>query len=340
MKVLITGAGGFLGVQVIKRLLVHGYTDIRCFLRDPAKSEQLRQLALSYPQANIEISIGNLRSISDCLRAVQDASLVIHLAAGLKGAAAEVFDDSVTASRNLLEAIGSRTGPPASQTRVVLVSSFGVYGAASLQRGALIDETTALETHPEWRDTYAHSKLRQEQLFREVQARLGFQLVVLRPGVIYGPGGGRISNRVGLQLGPLFLHLGGENSLPLSYVENCAEAVAIAAAHPASSGQTYNVHDDDLVTASQYLRIYKKSVKRLPVLRLPYRVTWLLAWALEIYHRGSQAPSPAILTRYKVAAQYGGNRFTNARLHSIGWRQIVPTGEALKLTFESFRQKK
>ena len=51
-------------------------------------------------------------------------------------------------------------------------------------------EQTALERHPEWRDHYSHAKLRQEQIFWEYQRRNGFDLVVLRPGVIYGPGGG------------------------------------------------------------------------------------------------------------------------------------------------------
>ena len=41
MKVLVTGAGGFLGVRVVERLLAHGYDDIRCFLRDRGKAEKL-----------------------------------------------------------------------------------------------------------------------------------------------------------------------------------------------------------------------------------------------------------------------------------------------------------
>src|SRR5204862_5238265 len=125
--------------------------------------------------------------------------------------------NTVVASKNLLEAIAAADRP----IKVVLVSSFGVYGVAGLPRGHVVDEETPLEPHPERRDLYSQAKLRQEKLFREYQAKAGFPLVVLRPGVIYGPRGSRISTRVGLNLMGIFLHLGGDNLLPLTYVASC-----------------------------------------------------------------------------------------------------------------------
>jgi len=337
VKVLVTGAGGFLGTHVVERLLAHGYTDIRCFLRDRGKAEQLTALAGQHPGAQLEFCSGNLRSAADCAEAVEGVSLVLHLAAGLKGAPAEMFADSVVVSRNLLEALEARPGVPMNETRIVLISSFGVYGVVPLGRGARIDEATPLEDHPERRDVYSHSKLRQEQLFWEYQNKDGFELVVLRPGVIYGPGGGAFSGRVGLQIGPVFFHLGGGNRLPLSYVVNCAEAIVLAAGHPDAAGQVYNVHDDDIPTASRYLREYKKHVKRIRSVRLPYFATRILARYLEGYHRRSEGQLPAIITRYKAAAMWGGNRFSNAKLHALGWRQIVSTPDAMAQTFDYLR---
>ena len=60
MKILVTGAGGFLGVHVVERLLAHGYTDIRCMLRDPAKADRLTKISESYPNAQLEFCYGNL----------------------------------------------------------------------------------------------------------------------------------------------------------------------------------------------------------------------------------------------------------------------------------------
>jgi nucleoside-diphosphate-sugar epimerase len=338
MKTLVTGAGGFLGVHVVERLLAHGCTDVKCFLRDRGKAERLVRLAESYPDARLEMCYGNLRSDSDCIRAMTDASLVFHLAAGLKGSPAELFADSVVASRNLLQALVTRDCSPSQKTRFVLVSSFGVYGSVPLGRGARIDEHTPLETHPELRDTYSHSKLRQEQLFWDYQRNAGFELVVMRPGVIYGPGGGAISARVGLEIGSTFFHLGGSNLLPLAYVANCAEAIVLAGLHPDSAGQVYNVHDDNLPTASRYLHDYKRHVKRIMSVRLPYFMTRILAWGLVTYHRRSHGQLPAIVTPYKAAATWGGNRFDNSKLHSLGWRQLVTTSDGLSEHFEYLRQ--
>ena len=339
MKILVTGAGGFLGVHVIERLLAHGYTDIRCFLRDSGKAERLLQLAASYPDAQLEFRYGNLRSKPDCTQAVKDVSRVFHLAAGLKGSAAELFADSVVVSRNLLEALSARGESTVQNVRVVLISSFGVYGVVPLGPGAQVDERTPLENHPELRDTYSYSKLKQEQLFVSWQRKTSFELVVLRPGVIYGPGSGAFSNRVGLQIGPVFFHLGGNNLLPITYVANCAEAVVLAGMHPDSAGQVYNVHDDDLPTASRYLCEYKKHVKRIRSIRVPYFLTKCLARCLEAYHRHSLGQLPAIITRYKAAAAWGGNKFGNSRLHELGWNQLVSTSDAMAANFEHLRER-
>jgi peptidoglycan/xylan/chitin deacetylase (PgdA/CDA1 family)/nucleoside-diphosphate-sugar epimerase len=332
MKILVTGAAGFLGMALIERLLVHGYTDIRCNVRRETDIPKLETLVQRHADARLEFSVGNLKYREDSERAVDGVQLILHLVAGKKGTAADLFLNSVVASRTLLEAVADRK-----PMRIVLVSSFGVYGVADLGRGAQVNEQTVLETHPEWRDHYSYSKLRQEQLFWEYQKRSGFELVVLRPGVIYGPNGGHFSNRVGLTIGNLLLHFGGGNLLPLSYVDNCAEAVVVAGTHPSTAGQIYNVHDDDLPTCRQYLRAYKKNVAKIRTIPVPYIGVKLLSYMVAKYNGYSKGQLPAVLTPYKAASQWGGNRFDNSKLHSIGWKQLVPTAEGLQRSFAAFR---
>jgi nucleoside-diphosphate-sugar epimerase len=183
---------------------------------------------------------------------------------------------------------------------------------------------------------YSHSKLRQEQLFWEYREKYGFELVVLRPGVIYGPGGGHFSNRVGLSLFGRFLHLGGDNLLPLTYVDNCAEAI-VAAAIAGGDGEVYNVVDDDLVTSKQYLAAYKKQVKKVKSVPVPY---FALMWGskmVERYSTRSKGQLPAIFTPYKTRAMWGGNQFSNAKLKSIGWKPLISTGEGMNRAFAAFR---
>ena len=130
MKVLVTGASGFLGTAVVERLLAHGYTDIRCNVRRRTNISTLDAIASRYPNARLEYCVGNLKYKDDAARAADGVQCIFHLAAGKSGAAADLFLDSVVASRNLLDAVGGQES-----IRIVLVSSFGVYGIAGLGRG-------------------------------------------------------------------------------------------------------------------------------------------------------------------------------------------------------------
>jgi nucleoside-diphosphate-sugar epimerase len=161
--------------------------------------------------------------------------------------------------------------------------------------------------------------------------------VVLRPGVIYGCGGTAISARVGFEIFGRFLHLGGRNVLPLTHVDNCADAVVLAGQSEAAVGQTFNVVDDDLVTAAQYLKRYRREVRRLKVLRIPYPILRVLSRMVEGYHRWSKGQLPAVFTPYRTATSWKGTRFSNARLRALGWKPIVSTDEGLRTTFAHFR---
>ena len=334
MKILVTGAAGFLGVRLVERLLARGETDLRCLLRPGSDEAPLLALRRAHPAASLEIVRGTLVAPADAARAVDGVELVHHLAAGVRGAPAELFLHTVVGTKILLEAIVAAPRRP----RLALVSSFGVYGVAGLPRGALVDETTPLEPEPTRRDPYSQAKLRQEQLVDQYRRQYDLAVTILRPGVIYGLRGPAISNRVGLQLPGLFLHLGGDNLLPLTYVDNCAEAVALAGAHPEAVGRIYNVVDDDLPTCGQFLARYRREVEPLRVLRLPYPATALLGRAMAWYSEYSHGQLPALLTPYKVATSWGGNRFANDRLKGLGWRPLVSTEEGLGRTFAALRE--
>jgi nucleoside-diphosphate-sugar epimerase len=333
VKVLVTGATGFLGKALVARLLARGEKDVRCFQRPGSDPSAIEALARAHPDARVEPFVASLGSPAGAASALEGVDTVYHLAASLAGAPADIFLSTVVASKNLLEALVATARP----IKVVLVSSFGVYGVAGLPPGTVVDESTPLEEHPERRDVYSYAKLRQETLFREYRSRHGFPLVVLRPGIIYGPGGSRFSARVGLDLAGLFLFLGGNNTLPLTYVENCADALVVAGQSASAEGQTYNVVDDDLVTARQYLARYSAEVRRPRVVPIPYPALQVLSRMVAAYSRWSKGQLPAVFTPYKTATSWKPTRFTNARLKALGWDPVVPTDEGLRRTFEHFR---
>lgn len=327
MRILVTGAGGFLGRTIINALLQVPGVDIVAQVRQPKSGEALR--AALPAGSRVEVVSANLLTRGDPFRILRSIDVVIHAAAGMRGAPAEMYLNTVIATRNLLDAMKDAPGV----RRVVLVSSFAVYGTYNLGRGAVVNEDTPLEEHPEWRDGYALAKLHQEQLAREKLADLGREIVVIRPGVIYGPGGTAFSNRVGTSMFGWMFHLGGSNQLPLSHVKNCADAIVLAATAPAAAGGTFNVHDDDLPTCAQYLKQFKREVGGVRSIWIPYWMLMLGSHIVEWYHKKSRGQLPAAFTPYVTRSLYVGRRYDNARLHSIGWRPRISTAEGMKEMF-------
>ena len=332
MNVLVTGSNGFLGAVLVETLLTKTKDRIRCLVRAGSNTARLTALKSKPIADRMEIFVGSLNTPSCAAEVLEGVDLVYHLAAGTGGGAADLFLNSAVASKHLLEAMVAHK-----LVKIVLISSFGVYGVSDLPRGHTIREDTRTESHPEKRDLYSFSKLRQEQLFQEYQQRHGFPLVILRPGVIYGPGGTALSGRIGVNIFGLFLHLGGKNLLPLSYVENCADAIVIAGCNTAADGHIYNVHDDNLPTCREYLTRYQREVKPLRVISVPYAITMLLSRAVEKYHAHSRGQMPAVFTPYKTAASWKGNRFDNRKLRELGWTPAVSTQEGTDRTFSYLR---
>lgn len=331
MRTLITGAGGFLGSALVARLLAHGYTDLRCTVRSRYQPAAFERLRAQYPAASIEVFPANLLSREDAARAADGCDLIFHVAAAMRGATADIVMNTCVASKHLLESLGGR------QPRIVLVSSFAVYGTATLPWGCVINEQTPLELHPELRDPYTFAKLRQEKLFVEYRDRFGFDLVIVRPGVLYGPGGGAMSVRVGQLMFGRFLQFGHANSLPLNYVDNCAEALVVTGLNPAAANQTYNAVDDDLPSCAQYLRRYRREVKKIPTIPIPYPLLLAGSWAVEKYHAWSKGQLPAVFTVYSTRSLWKGTRFDNTKLKGLGWSPIVSTEEGLRRAFAWIR---
>jgi len=63
----------------------------------------------------------------------------------------------------------------------------------------------------------------------------------------------------------------------------------------------------------------------------------MLSVGVERYHRWSKGQLPAIFTPYKSATMWGGNQFDNSKIKTVGWKQLVPTEEGMRRTFEWLR---
>jgi len=251
-RVLVTGATGFIGSRLVSTLLERGFRNLCCFARPSSELTRLDAMASVHRGARIEVVRGNLLSREDCAAATMDAAVIFNLAAGAgEKSFPDAFMNSVVTTRNLLEAsLRHRC-----LRRFVHISSFAVYTNTGKPRRRLLDEGCPVERRPELRgEAYCFAKVKQEQIVTEYGERFGLPYVLVRPGYVYGPGNEAIPGRVGIGTFGVFLHLGGSNTLPLTYVDNCADAIALAGLTPGIDGEVVNVVDDDLPTSRRVLR--------------------------------------------------------------------------------------
>jgi nucleoside-diphosphate-sugar epimerase len=336
-QILVTGGTGFIGSQLLRALQDRGFANVRCMVRSSADLGRLEESFNGRGRGpRIEFVKGNLLSRDDCAAATRGVAVVYHLAAGTGTKSfADAFMNSVVTTRNLLDAVVEQGGV----RRFVNVSSFSVYTNRGKPRHDVLDEFCPTEDRPELRgDAYCFAKVKQDELVAEYGKNYGIPYVLVRPGVVYGPGKQRIHGRVGLDTFGFFLHLGGSNPIPFTFVTNCAEAIALAGLKKGIDGEVFNVVDDDPPSSRHFLKMYKREVRQFRSVYLPHFVSYLLCFLWERYAVWSQGQLPPVHNRREWAAFWKRTCYSNEKARRmLDWTPRVSIAEGLRLFFADCR---
>lgn len=336
-RILVTGAAGFIGRRLIPQLVEYGFRNIRCLLR-PSRDAELADWLRHYQGEQVEIMYGNLLNQQDCQAACNDVAVVYHLAAGRgEKSYPDAYLNSVVTTRNLIRASAQSTR----LKRFVNVSSFAVYSNRGNNKERLLDESCSVEARPEQRgEAYCYAKVKQEEIIKEYGERLGVPYVIIRPGAVYGPGNEAISGRVGTGTFGMFLHLGGGNAIPFTYVDNCADAIALAGLTSGVDGEVFNVVDDELPSSSRFLKLYKKNVKKFRSIYIPHFVSYMLCYSWERYSVWSDGQLPPVFNRARWYANWKQTKYSNRKAKEmLGWTPKVSTMVGLERYFDACRNK-
>lgn len=279
LKVLITGASGFLGQEVVRQACAAGLDVVTT--------------SRSCGDIPCDLSKG-----AEPLRAeLSGIDVVIHLAAAMSGSPEEMRHHTISGTENIFQEIEKAGAHP----RFVLISSIAVYSAQADLAGSIIDENTRLETDPEQRDTYCQVKLQQEKVAKRYTDKLGLTLTILRPGAIYGPG--RMWNaHVGIAKGPVLVRLGGDGEIPLIHVQDCAAAIIAAA--QSETALTLNLVEDELPDRRKFLLPFR--VFGWP--KISVQISWRLVLPLVKMLRSNRG----LLQPATLRARFMPVRYSNA----------------------------
>lgn len=328
MKVLVTGVSGFLGRYVVGEALRRGH-QVRAMVRPAGSTAGLWWTS----DANVEVVRHDLRNRQGLTEAVRGVDAVIHAAAAKAGDLYTQLAATVVATENLLQAMQE-----AGVRHLVHVSSFSLYDYLHKWSWSVLDEDSPLEQNFADRDEYTQAKRMQEDLVVRHARQHGWRLAVLRPGVIYGRDN-TWNSLIGFKAGGrMWIRHGGLSILPVTYVENCAEAIVLSLTSEKAEGAVLNVVDDYLPTRRRFMaELAKREAVRpriIPVAWTVMRIVARLAWLTNVALFRGKARLPGLFRPASLHARCKPLRYSNARLkQALGWRPRYGLTEAMDRSY-------
>lgn len=242
-KILITGTTGFVGRAVCKVLREQGH-----MLTGTTRTPDLG----SGPERVPLYHIAEIGPDTDWSQIVSGADIVIHLAARVHVMRDRASDPLAAFRRVNCEGTKklAEQAAAAGVKRFVFISTAKVAGEISPPKGFSEKDPAQPE------DPYGISKWEAEQALGEISQRTGMEVIILRPPLVYGPGvKGNFLKLMNAVQRERLLPLGAiQNQRDLLYVENLADAIAVAAHHPEAANQTFFVSDQAAVSTPELVQ--------------------------------------------------------------------------------------
>jgi nucleoside-diphosphate-sugar epimerase len=320
---LLTGATGFIGGHLARRLLDDGYA-VRCLVRASSDTSRLQGL-------DVEIAHGDLTSAGSLTSAADGCDYVLHCGALVSDWAtrAEIAAVNVAGTRMLLDAAVA-----ASVRRFIHFSSTDVYG---YPERADVEETY---TATRFRNWYAQTKLQAEAEVRHIERTRALDTVILRPATVYGPGSRDVIGEIAQAIAGRHMLLidGGRPLAGLCYIENLSDAAMLALRHDAAPGNAFNVSDGLEITWRQLTDGLADGLG-CPRVRwsIPYWLASAIGFSMEHAYRllrqSTGLSTPALLSRQAVQVLGKNQQFSNRKLQeTLGWEPRVDYQSGLEAT--------
>jgi nucleoside-diphosphate-sugar epimerase len=323
MKILVTGATGFLASHLVPALQGHGYP-VRALVLPSEDPGPLSRLG-------VEVHTGDVCQPDTLAPAMREVDAVLHLAAaiGVRRPMREYYAINVTGTRNVCLAARA-----AGVKRLVHVSSTSVYRQGM---GVPVLENSPLVPLP---DPYPQTKAAADKLVQGMIAEENLPASIVRISTMFGPGDrlnfGRIADR--LLAGRAIVIGSGSNRVPFVYVDDVVRGMLLILENQRAEGQIYNISDDNWPTQAQLLReIAEQLGVRPPRFHVPYRLLYSAAFLAEGVAELTRSPHP-LVTRFGVAMYGADNCFSSKKARrELGYEPQVPLSNGVKLAVAWYR---
>jgi len=323
MKILLTGANGFVGSQLLDRLLADGH-ELTLLLRPTSDLRFIRS------QLNrVRVVRGGLSDMPALEQAVVGVTHVVHCAGATKAVREEgLFAANQRGARSLIEVVNARREQI---RRFVHISSLAAGRPGTVANPAREEDSPAPQS------AYGRSKLAAEQ---EVRARCAVDWTILRPAAVLGP-----RDREFLPLfqtarrgwAPVFG--GGRQELSLVLVGDLAAVIRAAVTVPGLSGEVFNVVGKEILTTRELVRAIGEAVgRRTRLIPLPWFLLRAACTGAGWWARLSGKPTVLAHGKYRELSAPGWVA-DGARLRAVlGECGATPLEEGLRQTAVWYRE--
>jgi 2-alkyl-3-oxoalkanoate reductase len=321
MKVAVTGAGGFLGRALIKKLLDSGH--------EPLALVKKESYAAELRQSGIDAYARDLSIADDCQNLFREYDAIVHCAALTRdfGHWDEFNRYNIVTTKNMLD-----QAQKAEVGRFIHISTTAVYGNERNHFGTDEDANYGQQVV----DPYTRSKIISDQDVIDFLEETEMPGVILRFGNIWGPGDPNVLPYMvdGLKKKRLVIEGGGDNVLSLTFIENAVEAVMLALAKEERQSLIYNITDGMKVTSKKFIEDIISVLRIKYTLRdVPYPILYSLAYFFERYYLFTRRQAKPPLTRFGARIlKYHAVFDISRAMIELGYRPIVSYKDAMTLS--------
>ncbi|MBX7182028.1 MAG: NAD-dependent epimerase/dehydratase family protein [Bacteroidia bacterium] len=331
MKILVTGANGFIGSNLTRQLLSEGH-EVKAMVLPGTSLKNLDGLTC-------EIVYSDITKVETLQGKLNDVELVYHLAA-LPSAAwtRTIFKVNFQGTKNLLEeAIRCNV------KRFVFMSSLVVHGFRNFKNA---DEATPLMKPGILTRPYTASKIKCEELLQANKSKI--EVVIIRPGFqIFGPNDLLTSKEIlsRIEKRQLLAYLGsGNNRLGFVYVDNLVFGLVCAGMESKAAGQTYIIadHDPEFIESKNLFPLFaeKLGFQAKPI-AIPKALVLPIALMVDVLHFTFLRKKMPIFSTYIVQTATHDLHFSSQKARSeIGFYSKTKLPEGLERTISWYKNLK
>jgi nucleoside-diphosphate-sugar epimerase len=325
MNTFVTGANGFIGSNLVKRLTSSGHS-VKALVLPGTSIENIKS-------TSCEIIYGNMLNLSQFEDSLKGIDVIFHLAARVSdwGRWKDFYKINVSATKHLINsAIKHKV------KRFVFVSSLAIHKPRGYAKG---DENAPRDNV---KFSYALSKIMIEDFLNECYSKGLIETTIIRPGVFpFGPEDRTSFYKIAraMEKGYFGYVKGGRALLCTAYVENLVDGMVLAGEKEIAKGQAYIIGDNVKITWRELIELFAKELKvNPPRLSIPYSVAKITANIMEILYKLLFINSPPPLTDYRISLVAKDFYFTSEKaMNELGYKPSIPIHEGIRRTVEWYR---